>query len=405
MATLYANSAGNWTAAIWYDIATGQPYANTYPQDDDDVYLNGYNVTLPSINHSVISAKSITNGLCEATGRSGGALTGGYTVQSNVIRREIDANIIVDGNSPMLIGGNGVETIINGNVTINNGDLQNSNSSYRRFITINGNVEVHNGLLTGNGTTLLTNVTINGNATFHNNPLPTNINEFYCYQNLTIEVNITPKYAYVSYLHAKNSKVIAPDIEIGNAIDYDLAVTDYRCGIKWTNSFVISNINSFTWKDLSNPKVNPFIIVTNAEMNNQNQYPSPANVKKDVPYAWGNLTGQYLPDYPIPQNVLKDVSYDSGSLIGTLEIPQVPTTSDIVTAIKNDDDLGGKINTTNTNVGNISTAVTTIDGKVDIIDTNVDTLLSRLTSVLTQRLGQSVTVEILQQILVAHLDN
>ena len=317
MATLYANSAGNWVGAIWYDVATGQPYVNTYPQDDDDVYLNGYTITLPSSNPSVISAKSITNGLCKETGRSGGALIGGYNL-SNVVRREINANIIVDGNSPMLIGGNGAETTINGNVTMYNGDLQNPNASYRRFMTINGNVEVHNGLLTGDGTTTLTNVTINGNAIFHTNPLPTNINKFYCYQNLTIEVNITPKYAYISYLHAKNSKVIAPDIEIGNAIDYDLTVTDYRCGIEWTNSFVIGNINSFTWKDISNPKVNPFIIVTNADMNTHQQYPPENEVKEGTEYAWGQKVGTYLPDYPPASVVLNGYVYDNGDKVGSM---------------------------------------------------------------------------------------
>ena len=175
-------------------------------------------------------------------------------------------------------------------------------------------------------------------------------------------------------------------------------------GIRFTNLNIL-NPDTFTWKDISEPRSNPFIIVTDADMNNRQQYPAPANVKKDIPYAWGELIGLYLPDYPPETVVLKDYVYDGGEMVGTLDLPQVPTTSDIVTAIKNDSDLGGKIDTTNTNVGNISTAVTTIDGKVDIIDTNVDTLLSRLTSVLTQRLGQSVTVEILQQILVAHLNN
>lgn len=317
MATLYANSAGAWASAIWYDVATGQPYVNTYPQDDDDVYLNGYTITLPSINPSVISAKTIHNGLCEATGGRGGALTGGYNA-GNIIKREINANIIVDGNSPMLIGGNGAETTINGNVTMYNGDLQNSNANYRRLMTVNGNVEVYNGLLTGNGTTTLTNVTINGNAIFHTNPLPTNINEFYCYQNLTIEVNITPNYAFISYLHAKNSKVIVTDIEIGNAIDYDLAVTDYRCGIEWTNLFIISNLNLFTWKDVSNPRVNPFIIVTNADMNNHQQYPPENAVKQGVEYVWGEKVGTYLPDYPPESVVLQGYEYDNGDKVGNM---------------------------------------------------------------------------------------
>jgi hypothetical protein len=169
-----------------------------------------------------------------------------------------------------------------------------------------------------------------------------------------------------------------------------------------TNAVNIQNPDTITFTELEGNETITHII-SNWQLNNTNQYPSPTNVKKDIPYAWGELVGTY--QQPPESVVLKDYVYDNGEMIGTLDLPQAPTTSDIVTAIKNDSDLGGKISTTNTNVGNISTAITTIDGKVDIVDANVDTLISRLTSVLTQRLGQSVTVEILQQILTAHLNN
>lgn len=52
-----------------------------------------------------------------------------------------------------------------------------------------------------------------------------------------------------------------------------------------------------------------FLILGKYNLNNTNQYPTPANVKKDVPYAWGYMNGMMLPDYPQPANVLKDIEY------------------------------------------------------------------------------------------------
>lgn len=65
---------------------------------------------------------------------------------------------------------------------------------------------------------------------------------------------------------------------------------------------------------------NDIIMISRYQLNNTNQYPAPANVKKDVPYAWGELVGQYLPDYPQEAVVLKDVIYDSGNKTGKLVV-------------------------------------------------------------------------------------
>ncbi len=112
------------------------------------------------------------------------------------------------------------------------------------------------------------------------------------------------------------------------------------------------------------------------------------------------------------------------SIKGTLQIPTSPSTLDIVTAIKNDSDLGGKIASTDTNVsdvksrlgsvnsGTIGSVVDTINTNTQslstdlaVVDGNVDTLIARITQNLVDRLGSSVTVQLLQQVLDAHLND
>ena len=410
MATVWAKSSGNWTdTTLWafWNEATQQieDYGQT-PQNGDTIYMNGYTVSYPTsstwADNLSMKDSLISNGENPFTNNSGGSLnyrwhSGASTITCNFECFQGKLLGIKNQNQPTTLN-------IIGNIYVDAGTF--TGASTCRFFNFTGNILMKSGVLVGSSNSSGPTMTITGNA------LPTessNATLFYT-NTLSLTVNGVVGIAQNLATATVNGKIemglnrllTGTTLNINGVINY--RSNNNTNGIRFTNLNIL-NPDTFTWKDISEPRSNPFIIVTDADMNNRQQYPAPANVKKDIPYAWGELIGLYLPDYPPETVVLKDYVYDGGEMVGTLDLPQVPTTSDIVTAIKNDSDLGGKIDTTNTNVGNISTAVTTIDGKVDIIDTNVDTLLSRLTSVLTQRLGQSVTVEILQQILVAHLNN
>jgi hypothetical protein len=96
-------------------------------------------------------------------------------------------------------------------------------------------------------------------------------------------------------------------------------------GVRYTNINIL-NPDTFTWKDISEPRSNPFIIVTNADMNNRQQYPPENEVKEGTEYVWGEKVGTY--QQPPEAVVLKDYVYDNGERTGTLE-NEVTTTNTI----------------------------------------------------------------------------
>ena len=91
----------------------------------------------------------------------------------------------------------------------------------------------------------------------------------------------------------------------------------------------ILNPDSFTWKDITQPqRVNPFVIVTDFELNNRQQYPAENDVKKDVEYAFGNLAGTLDPVTANVGCVTKEDVREGVELIvlqevGTLVVPSV----------------------------------------------------------------------------------
>jgi hypothetical protein len=79
MAVKYAISAGNFNSpSIWND--------GSIPTENDDVYLNGYNVTL---NIDYVTNGIISNGICPLTNNGGGHFT--YSTNRIVEAYEIEA--------------------------------------------------------------------------------------------------------------------------------------------------------------------------------------------------------------------------------------------------------------------------------------------------------------------------
>lgn len=439
MARIWAITSGNWsTNATWS--------GSTVPTILDEVYLNGYDVIL---NSNPVCAV-ITNELCPDTNQQGGHLvinTSGTRTINADLRGVNSDHLILDSTNRAAVTLNVVGDVVTSNCNFIYYSVNTTGTWQRKEINITGDVSndsifatasyqeyIHKFQITG-GNVVLNKIftasqnssakvqlldVINGNLTINTtnsnvltirvtgncrlNDSISSVTNIRVDGNLTIYGNLSATAATINgnIIAMSNHIVAATTLNVGGNIEYQS--NNNTVGVLYTTLNIL-NPDTFTWHDISTPRVNPFMIITDADTRNLLQYPAEDRVVLGTPYAFGEKVGTFDVDYPPETVVLYEYVYDNGNKEGTLQIPTSPSTSDIVTAIKNDSDLGGKINTTNTNVGIISTAVITIDGKVDIIDTNVDTLLSRLTSVLTQRLGQSVTVEILQQILVAHLDN
>ena len=116
-------------------------------------------------------------------------------------------------------------------------------------------------------------------------------------------------------IYAKNNYVCtATTMNIKGNIYYEN--NNGGTGVRFTNLNIL-NPDTFTWKDITEPRSNPFIIVTDAEMNNRPQYPPEDEVKEGTEYVWGEKVGTY--QQPPESVVLKGFVYDNGDKIGSLE--------------------------------------------------------------------------------------
>jgi len=178
MAVRYAVATGNWnTESTWNNGTT-----LGIPTSGDEVYLNGFNVTVSTTN---ITCGTIRNDLFADTGNSGGKLivssSSNTTISSNLIAENtivtLDNNITLTVNGDITclhssgtaaIARSGSATIvINGNVTSNGGYLYSATGNDSTSITINGNITISGGTLLSYATAptvLLNNGTITLNS-------------------------------------------------------------------------------------------------------------------------------------------------------------------------------------------------------------------------------------------------
>lgn len=282
MAVKYAISAGDFNSpSIWND--------GTIPTENDDVYLNGYAVTL---NVDYVTNGIISNGICPLTNNGGGHFTystnriveahrleayNEYLFSSTaVVSLTINANYLycpVSNSSFVYVGytaTNRTFSFIVNEIDCRNGFL--IQTQYGRWnCNITGNV-----ITSGNAFTTTqsgtSDLTINGNVVL-NGSLGGSLSA-------TINGNITAN---------NNASISGTTLNINGNIYYKNTVN--RNGINYINMNIL-NPDSFVWQDITEPRSNTFIILTNAEMNNRQQYPAENDVRKDVEYAWGVLKGQ-----------------------------------------------------------------------------------------------------------------
>ena len=299
MAVKWAVANGAWSAgATWND--------GVAPTSSDDVYLNGHSF---AFNNSAFYAKTISNEAVDSLGivAGGNIQLWNYTLNNSkdFIAQDVPilklnncvGNLQFDGNltginAPVIqIGSdyvnNNINIVVNGNVS-GNFFIAEYNTSILKTLTLNGNCHISKFFETTN-TVALTTLTINGLATFSD----------------IGDVTIT-SLNVVGNLTMNNGVVKTTNLTINGQINYKN--NNNIAGVLYQN-LTILNPDTFTWKDITEPRSNQFIIVTDAEMNNRQQYPSENEVKEGTEYIWGEKVGTYTPDYPPESVVLKDYEY------------------------------------------------------------------------------------------------
>lgn len=337
MAVRWAVADGGWSSSSTWN-------GGTQITSNDDVYLNGHNVSkvanmkarsirnTANDDYSIVEGGSITGASSPNEVITGNLYQSGVSILINYTNLQggsytftINGNVSCNGNSVLYCNGNRCDQLtINGNVSgtseyifhINCGRSAGANIQYDT--TINGNVDIVGTIETttiigSSGTRGARKITINGNCKCTRIFETGTIQELHLSGKTTIDGGYIEKYTTSVNINSNiyalnNSRLDSPIININGNIFYSLTQQSIYCGIS-TNTLNILNPSTFTWRDISEPRINPFIIVTNADMSNTDQYPAPTNVKKDVPYAWGYMNGMMLPDYPQPANVLKDIEY------------------------------------------------------------------------------------------------
>ncbi|MBR6067268.1 MAG: hypothetical protein IKP45_05655 [Bacteroidales bacterium] len=339
MANKWAIASGNWNAtATWND--------NTIPVNGDVVYANGYTVTL-NVNPNQ-SQTVLTNGLCEDTQISGGSFTLSPSVVTLTVKelKQVGADTLLN----LSIGSNGAAyyfrcAISNengyamsirtqqtnkyyfyGDINIGNYPLINSYNPYGYVLTTvqidanvyseyaqplfdvdsrGGGADINSFILNGTMRNALigktgTTTTINGSIEL---PLSSGIS--------CTTLNL------IGILTAKNNRLYTgTTINVNGKIEYQS--NNNTTGVRFTNMNIL-NPDEFRWVDISEPRINPFIIVTYWDLNNQIQYPPENRVVAGTPYAFDEKVGTFTVDYPPETVVLKDYVYDGGEMVGTYE--------------------------------------------------------------------------------------
>ena len=363
MATIWARSTGAWGGSIWdyFNENTQQieayPFAN--PQSGDIVYCNGFTITISgSID---IGNGTFTNGVNPYTNISGGHF--GYSANPGI---NITGDCEQYGNTALFtihISNSNAQFNVNGNLYNENNAVFSLSQQWSIRASFSGSFNIGNVspiiytsygntantislnisniiLRSSNVTELVhTNITtafasyvivtssllispINVNVTtfsFTGQEIKFNLTQTFTTATITgnIELNANNTFttANITGTIKANSYVLAgTTLNINGSINY--TSSNNTMGIRYTTLNIL-NPDTFTWKDLTEPRSNPFIILTDAEIANRQQYPAVTDVKKDVPYAYGQLVGTFEPNYP-PESVVLDGFEYGENMTGTM---------------------------------------------------------------------------------------
>lgn len=309
---VWAKSNGNWTTAsiwaFWNETTQQIEDYGQVPQSDDIVYLNNYIVDVNLVNTSLIEAAEIHNDLNPYTNQSGGYIDL-LNNTTNDLTLTINANII----------GNGTTS---------------TQSILRCGVDASPNRKLMNMIING----IITNAYISNDQRFQNiSVVNGNVTDTLWYsrhaatgavRSLTINGNFSNSRMEVSNNGGTtltiNGRVtdIATSLIIGNA-GKTCNVNGY---IKFSsgNNF-IHNIGVNGVADMSGlsadenlpmPFLSGYGLIKRTDLTliapHLTDYPAKNNVKEGVSYAFDTMVGTYLPDYPPESVVLKDYEYGDG---------------------------------------------------------------------------------------------
>ena len=295
------------------------------PLYPDEIYLNGIEyfsvgtgVDTSVVIDGVIHYATIRNSVNPYT-----QIGGGYIAANGV---PIIANAVASGNSVMFqretISANHTLQLIGDSFVIENGAslFGRSGSSYQRNLTItitNGGTFTANGQIISDSSSTRS-LTISGNNATVELNYTQSIGTFSCSCDIINNSNCTFTTATIgNIMCGMNFTINGTTLNISGSIEYES--TQNKNGIVYKNLNVI-NPQVFTWKDITSPRTNTYVIVTDTEMNDDYLYPNPSVVKEGVEYAARQRVGEYQIDYPQESVVLKDVIYDSGNKTGKLVV-------------------------------------------------------------------------------------
>ena len=310
MAVVWAKNNGNWSDttlwAFWNETTQQIEDYGHVPQVDDVVYCNGFEIRISG----TTTAKIITNELNQYTNISGGHIRAdaGYTV---------NADLVAYGEQIYYTFTNAtISTIINGNIIIKGNTVVfgvNANAQGRYF-TINGNIInegcnlLYSVFSIGNRAG---NLTINGNVIIPNMRLR---DAYTATGNYSIFINGDLECECIMGIgNTEHINTTVSGTTIVNNIDTSLITTNK---IHYRNSFnlTLANITpidaaTFECKYIGSlPNPNPYIIVNPNTI--ADTYPTEDKVLAPTQYgAQMELVGQYTPNYPPESVVLKDYEY------------------------------------------------------------------------------------------------
>lgn len=375
MAVVWARTGGAWDSSIWdyWDgtQVTAYPYAS--PQSGDVVYLNNksvtYNSTSISIGVGILSNDEYVDtnvsiargGSLRITASNNFTFTGNIYAVATILTATFSAyNYAINVNGNIEAIGATLFNVINlanyaaqntpsvtGNINLQNANLWNHTQTSKPWL-INGIItgDTLSNIITGtttstgtiNGTcsignaNAITTLAINGNC---NVPLSKFLSGTTC--NISGDVTIGDA-GYISFTTLNlnkvegrltighNARCSATNLLFnGDLIEYYDDSKGF-CGVTWAVSggFTITSDN-FQWKNISSPRTSKYVIVTNYDLANRQQYPAVTDVKKDVEYAWGALVGTLESGVQVgcvtKEDVREGVPLIGMSEVGTLVVP------------------------------------------------------------------------------------
>ena len=272
MAVKWAVANGNWSAgATWND--------GVVPTINDDVELNGHALTVTGN----IVAKTLKNENggdidCNATTLS---VTIGTILQMSTVTSIL--HLSFSGFPSNFYFSSNIEQQVNKEVI-----SVAARSGYTHSLLINGNITLqpHNYLYELTAGNISFYLAINGNVTSvsdyaylqglaYNTQIPKLTINGLC-KNVRPRVNVGT-FDMNGRLDVAEGEIVCTNFNINGSITY--VSTNNTMGVRFTTLNIL-NPDTFTWKDVTEPRSNPFIILTDAEMNNRQQYPPENEVKQ-----------------------------------------------------------------------------------------------------------------------------